>query len=75
MTRRDQANQLEKLGIVDDADIWVGAAELRNRLVHEYPIDEAEQVDRVNESWAASFGLVQSYTTLRARLAERGLLS
>ncbi len=74
MTRRDQANQLEKLGIVADADDWVGAAELRNRLVHEYPIDEAEQIDRVNDTWNASFGLIEAYTNLRARLAEQGLL-
>jgi hypothetical protein len=74
MTRRDQANQLEKLGIVEDADDWIGAAELRNRLVHEYPIDEAEQVDRVNDTWGASSGLIQAYATLRARLAEQGLI-
>ncbi|NYD91912.1 hypothetical protein [Sphingomonas melonis] len=74
MTRRDQANQLEKLGIVEDADDWIGAAELRNRLVHEYPIDEAEQVDRVNDTWDASSGLIQAYVTLRARLAEQGLI-
>lgn len=75
MTRRDQANQLEKLGVVPDADEWVGAAELRNRLVHEYPIDEAEQIDRVNDTWVASSGLIQAYSILRARLAEQGLLS
>lgn len=75
MTRRDQANQLEKFGIIRDADEWIGAAELRNRLVHEYPIDEAEQVDRVNDTWAASVGLIAAYNILRARLADRGLLA
>lgn len=75
MTRRDQANHLEKFGILQDADEWIDAAELRNRLVHEYPIDEAEQVDRVNDTWAASTGLINAYTILRARLADRGLLA
>lgn len=74
-TRRDQANQLEKFGVFADADDWIGAAELRNRLVDEYPIDEAEQVDRVNETWAASDLLITAYATLRAHLAERGLIS
>ncbi len=60
--------------IVADADEWVGAAELRNRLVHEYPIDEAEQIDRVNDTWTASAGLIQAYATLRAQLANQGLL-
>lgn len=75
MTRRDQANQLEKLGMFDDADDWIGATELRNRLVHEYPLGEAEQVERVNETWAASSLLIAAYATLRARIAERGLLA
>ena len=75
MTRRDQANQLEKIGILQDADEWIDAAELRNRLVHEYSIDEAEQVDRVNDTWAASTRLFNAYNTLRARPADRGLLA
>lgn len=75
MTRRDQANQLEKFGIFDDADDWIVAAELRNRLVHEYPIDEDEQVERVNATWAAASGLISAYQFLRARLADKGLLS
>ncbi|HEX8556224.1 MAG TPA: hypothetical protein VF695_16085 [Sphingomonas sp.] len=75
MTRRDQANQLEKLGIVADADDWIGAAELRNRLAHEYPIDEGEQVDRVNDTWLASITLIEAYGVLKARLANKGLLS
>jgi len=74
MTRRDQANQLERLGVIADADAWIDAAELRNRLVHEYPIDDAEQVDRINETWAGSAAIVQVYAGLRARLANQGLL-
>ncbi|WP_419809016.1 hypothetical protein [Sphingomonas sp.] len=75
MTRRDQANQLEKFGIFADADDWIGASELRNRLVHEYPTDEGEQVDRVNQTWVASGLLVAAYANLRARIAERRLLT
>lgn len=75
MSRRDQANQLEKFGVLADADDWIGATELRNRLVHEYPTDEAEQVERVNETWAASALLVKAYTMLRARIEDRGLLA
>lgn len=74
MSRRDQANQAEKFGMVADADDWMEAAELRNRLVHEYPVEEAEQVDRVNECWAGVHPLVQSYTDLKARMKDRGAL-
>lgn len=75
MTRRDQANQLEKLHIVEDADDWVEAAELRNRLVREYPVDEGEQADRVNECYVAIFRLATFYARLRDRLHSRGVLA
>ena len=75
MTRRDQANQLERLGVVEDADEWIGAAELRNRLVHEYPIDEGEQRDRINDTWIAIERLTNTYAMLRERITSRGLLS
>lgn len=51
LTQRDLANWMERLRFVDDADRWIDLAFLRNRLVHEYPIEESEQVDRVNETW------------------------
>ena len=54
MTRRDFANWMEKCRFVEDADQWVDLTLLRNRLVHEYPIDEAEQVRRVNQCWDAA---------------------
>lgn len=53
MTQRDVANWMEKRGLVADADHWMKLVRLRNRLVHEYPIGEVEQVARVNESWTA----------------------
>lgn len=74
MSRRDQANQAEKFGMVADADDWMEAAELRNRLVHEYPVEEAEQVDRVNECWVGVHRLVRSYADLKARMNDRGAL-
>lgn len=75
MSRRDQANQAEKFGLVEDADDWMEAADLRNRLVHEYPVEEAEQVDRVNECWIAVFRLTRAYADLKSRMIERGALS
>ncbi len=74
MTRRDQANQLEKFHVVGDADDWIDASELRNRLVHEYPIDEAEQVARVNECWTSIHRLIDMYLTLKKLLLKRDIL-
>lgn len=53
MTVRDLANWMEKQGVLV-TDEWMELTLLRKRLVHEYPIDEAEQLKRVNESWAAA---------------------
>lgn len=52
MTHRDVGDWLEKYDLVSGAEAWMAAVRLRNRLVHEYPIEEYEQVLRLNESWA-----------------------
>lgn len=72
MTRRDQANRMEKAGIVPDAQDWIHFSDLRHRLVHEYPIRETEQVDRVNECWAAIPPLIAIFVALKQRLPARG---
>lgn len=58
MTARDLANWMEKQGVLVAND-WMELTLLRNRLVHEYPIDLAEQLKRVNESWSAADRLEQ----------------
>ena len=72
MTRRDFANWLEKAEIVTSAEHWVAATYLRNRLVHEYPLAEAEQIDRVNACWQGLPPLVTMVERLREHLARRG---
>jgi uncharacterized protein with HEPN domain len=54
MTSRDIANRMEKLGALMDVATWSGLVRLRNRLVHEYPSDAAEQFDRVTSAIAAA---------------------
>jgi hypothetical protein len=50
---RDVANHMEKLGILPDAARWMTVVRLRNRLVHEYPIGQGEQLERTNQAYAA----------------------
>ena len=71
LTRRDFANKLERLGVVDDADDYMASNELRNRLVHEYPLDEGEQVHRVNASWEGFPRLVAMIDALRRHMVDR----
>ena len=37
MTMIDKINKLEKLNIIDDANLWFEMREIRNHLAHEYP--------------------------------------
>ncbi len=37
MTMIDKINKLEKLNIIDDANLWLEMREIRNHLTHEYP--------------------------------------
>jgi hypothetical protein len=75
MTHRDIANWLEKHALVTDAEAWMVAVRLRNRLVHEYPIEEEEQVLRLNESWALMPMLRTVTDTLGSFAEQKGLLS
>ena len=72
MTRRDIANWMEKSRFVEDADHWVDLTSLRNRLVHEYPIDEAEQVRRVNQCWDAATQLQSIVAAIVTYLSKKG---
>lgn len=72
MTRRDFANWLEKLNVVEDADDYLSATDLRNRLVHEYPLGEDEQTSRVNASWIGFPALVAMLVAIRKHMIDRG---
>ncbi len=72
LTRRDLANWLERFGAVSDADDYVAASALRNRLVHDYPLEEDEQVRRVNACWAGFPQLIGMIDGLHRHMARRG---
>lgn len=50
---RDIANRMEALGVVDNALSWRSVNDLRNRLAHEYPLDQKRQTALLNEAYAA----------------------
>lgn len=41
---RDQLNRAEKLGLIDDVNVWMEIRELRNATVHEYSDDDLEKI-------------------------------
>jgi uncharacterized protein with HEPN domain len=75
MTARDIANRMEKLGALADAATWSALTRLRNRLVHEYPADTAEQFDRVKSAIAAAPALDTLRSDIVAFLHRQNLLA
>ena len=50
-TAIDNLNRAERLGLLEDADRWLAARRLRNRLVHEYVEDPEEMAAALNEAF------------------------
>jgi succinate dehydrogenase flavin-adding protein (antitoxin of CptAB toxin-antitoxin module) len=50
---QDIANQMEKLEVVADAAQWMSVVKLRNRLVHDYPIDQEARFLKLVEAYDA----------------------
>ncbi len=47
MSLLDVLDKLEKLKIIDRAEIWMQFRKLRNELTHEYPDNEADIVEGI----------------------------
>lgn len=75
LTNRDIGDWLEKRVLLDKAEDWMIAVRMRNRLAHEYPVDEAEQVRRLNECWALMPLLHGILGALDGWLQQKGLAS
>ena len=56
----DRLNQLERLGLLEDAQAWLAWRNLRNRLVHEYVENPQDFVDALllGRGYATSLGRV-----------------
>jgi len=56
----DRLNQIERLGLLEDAQAWLAWRNLRNRLVHEYVETPEDFVDslRIARDYSAALGEV-----------------
>ena len=62
----DNLNRLEKLGLLESAEAWVEARNLRNRLVHEYIRDPAEFLGALDRAGQLVPLLVRTYNAILA---------
>ncbi|MBS1269287.1 MAG: hypothetical protein MAG794_00236 [Gammaproteobacteria bacterium] len=73
-TRRDRAHFLEKLELVDAAEQWFDAGELRNQLVHSYPLSNPKQIQRVNAATEACDFLIETFNRLLTHVKDNNLV-
>lgn len=70
---QDYANFAEKLGILDDSFAWTAIIKLRNRLVHDYPLDPEAQLDMLTKAYNAVPLLRKAARAARTYIENGGL--
>jgi hypothetical protein len=73
VTRRDRAAFLEKMALAPSAEEWFDAGQLRNQLVHSYPLSNPKQKRRLNFAYQYTGLLINTYNRLREHVESRGL--
>lgn len=66
MTLIDRLNTLEKLGIIDNTEIWKDLREMRNHLAHEYPDAPEIVATYLNQAFSMASALIETLTTIEA---------
>ena len=69
----DRLNQVERLGLLDDAQAWLAWRNLRNRLVHEYVENPGDFVDAMRAGHENASALRTVVARIEAWLRHRGI--
>ncbi|MDN0051639.1 hypothetical protein QVN91_01415 [Bacteroides caecigallinarum] len=64
---RDILNRLERYNIIPSVSEWIYVRELRNEIAHDYPIDDQEVVQAINELINKTDILLDIYKELKKR--------
>lgn len=64
---RDILNRLERYNIIPSVSEWIYVHELRNEIAHDYPIDDQEVVQAINELINKTDILLEIYKELKKR--------
>ena len=72
---RDILDRLHRFSLIDDPATWVSLNDLRNRLVHDYALDNEELAAYLSAAWHLSPMLLEQVSTLRQYASEHGLLA
>jgi hypothetical protein len=66
MTLIDRLNTLEKMGIIENTEIWKDLREMRNHLAHEYPDAPETVANYLNQAFKMASTLIETLTTIEA---------
>ena len=70
----DILNRLEKLSIIDSADKWLSLREIRNIVTHEYPDNDEEIADGLNQLFREANYLSTTFDNLKEYIIKRKFL-
>jgi hypothetical protein len=68
MTMIDKLNKLERLGFLDDANIWLKMREVRNHLSHEYPDHPEITAEYLNQVFVLAPQLIKLLRSIEKKL-------
>lgn len=67
---RDILNRLERYQVISSASDWIYIRELRNAIAHDYPVDEKDTVQVLNELVTKTKTLFEIYRKLKTAFVE-----
>jgi len=65
LTFFDILNRLEKIGILEDINVWKSLRNARNNISHQYDEDSEEMADAINKIFAQKEPLINIYQTIK----------
>lgn len=71
----DNLNRMEKLGLIDSAELWMTLRDLRNQMIHEYIEDADTLLNALNKAHEHVGTLTRDAQCILADLEARGWIS
>ncbi len=73
MTLWDILNRLEKIGILEKAEIWQQLRDVRNEIAHQYDDIPEESAEALNHVFAYGEELIHIFDTIEAYYRRKGI--
>jgi hypothetical protein len=67
----DKLNRLEKLGYVQNAEMWQSIRSIRNKFAHDYPDDSEKNAALVNIAIDAAQSMISMLTAIEEKLSAK----